>query len=74
MCGASNPSLDENASLRRLAEALGGSVQSLFGAAAEPSDLSEINELLSLMAALTSDRSRAEALSAVRAIVVAQSN
>lgn len=61
-----------NDSLRRLAEALGGTVASLFGEAATPSDLAGLRELLGLWSGLASDASRADALRAVRAIAKAE--
>ena len=58
--------------MAHIAEALGGSVESVFGAEAQGSTLSLTNEMLRLWLALKSDESRAVILEMLRAAVAAQ--
>lgn len=62
----------ENENLRRLAEALGGTVASVFGEPAASGELAALSELLRLWASLTCDASRADAVEAVRSVARAR--
>ena len=58
--------------LERLAAALGGTVDSLFGPEADASANRDANELISLWLSLRSARARARILASARAAVAAQ--
>ena len=67
----------ENENLRRLADALGGTVASVFGGAGfgeagASRELQALSELLRLWTALPCDASRADAVAAVRGVVRAR--
>lgn len=59
--------------LDRLAAALGGSADAIFGAAARPSDILETQEALSLWLSLRNGEARARVLAGLRTEVAAQS-
>ena len=68
----SGPGHHETENLRRIAEALGGTVASVFGEPAASRELAALNELLRLWTALPCDASRADAVAAVRGVVQAR--
>ena len=67
-----NPNSDPDAMMRQISEALGASVESLFGDNAQASTLSLTNEMLSLWLKLDSDESRTIILNLIRAAVSEQ--
>lgn len=74
MCGHYSSNRTADALVAHIAEALGGSVESLFGVDAQASTLSLTNEMLTLWLALESHKSRAVILDIVRAAVAAQAD
>lgn len=72
MCDPSSSNSAADAMVAHIAEALGGSVESVFGTEAQGSTLSLTNEMLRLWLALKSDESRAVILEMLRAAVAAQ--
>ena len=62
----------DNEDLSRLAEALGGTVPSIFGASAVSREMAALSELLRLWTMLPCDASRADAVDAVRGVARAR--